>query len=41
MSEATAKKAKASFERTMKILGDGLEECQKFLENARNTRLGN
>ena len=41
ISDATAKKAKESYERTMKILGDGLEECQKFLETARNTRLGN
>ena len=39
ISDATAKKAKESYERTMKILGDGLEECQKFLETARNTRL--
>ena len=40
ISDATAKKAKESYDRTMKILGDGLEECQKFLETARNTRLG-
>jgi hypothetical protein len=41
ISESTAKKAKDSYDRTMKIVGDGLEECQKFLENARNSRLGN
>ena len=41
ISESTAKKAKASYDRTMKIVGDGLEECQKLLENSRNTRLGN
>lgn len=41
ISDDTAKKAKASYERTMKIVGDGLEECQKFLENARTTRLEN
>ena len=40
ISDTTAKKAKESYDRTMKILGDGLEECQKFLETARNTRLG-
>ena len=40
INDATAKKAKESYDRTMKILGDGLEECQKFLETARNTRLG-
>ena len=41
ISDTTAKKAKESYDRTMKIVGDGLEECQKLLENARNTRLGN
>ena len=39
ISDDTAKKAKESYDRTMKIVGDGLEECQKFLENARTTRL--
>ena len=40
INDATAKKAKASYDRTMKIVGDGLEECQKFLETTRNVRLG-
>ena len=39
ISDETAKKAKDSYDRTMKIVGDGLEECQKFLENSRNVRL--
>ena len=39
ISDETAQKAKDSYDRTMKIVGDGLEECQKFLENARNLRL--
>ena len=39
ISESTAKKAKASYDRTMKIVGDGLEECQKLLENIRQFRL--
>jgi hypothetical protein len=41
ISDETAKKAKDSYDRTMKIVGDGLEECQKFLENSRNVRLYN
>ena len=40
INDATAKKAKESYDRTMKIVGDGLEECQKFLETTRNVRLG-
>ena len=41
ISDDTLEKAKDSYDRTMKILGDGLEECQKFLENSRNVRLYN
>lgn len=41
ISDDTLEKAKDSYDRTMKILGDGLEECQKFLENSRNMRLYN
>ena len=39
ISNETAKKAKDSFDRTMKILGDGLEECQKHLDNVKQLRL--
>ena len=39
ISESTAKKAKESYDRTMKIVGDGLEECQKFFETTRTVRL--
>ena len=39
ISESTAKKAKESYDRTMKIVGDGLEECQKFFEITRTVRL--
>ena len=39
ISNETAKKAKDSFDRTMKILGDGLEECQKYLDNVKQLRL--
>ena len=35
ISDSTVKKANASYDRTMEILKDGLEECQKYLENAR------
>ena len=41
ISESTAKKAKESYDRTMKIVGDGLEECQKFFETTRTVRLEN
>ena len=41
ISDDTLEKAKDSYSRTMEIVGDGLEECQKFLENARNMRLYN
>ena len=41
ISDDTLEKAKDSYDRTMEILGDGLEECQKFLENSRNMRLYN
>lgn len=40
ISDETLKKAQESYDRTMKIVGDGLEECQKYLENTRNTKLG-
>ena len=39
ISDETLKKAQDSYSRTMEILGDGLEECQKYLENAKNLRL--
>ena len=35
ISDSTVKKANASYDRTMEILKNGLEECQKYLENAR------
>lgn len=39
ISDETLKKAKDSYNRTMKILEDGLEECQKYLETSRTFRL--
>ena len=39
ISDDTVKKANASYDRTMEILKDGLEECQQYLEKARLLRL--
>ena len=39
ISDDTVKKANASYDRTMEILKDGLEECRQYLENARLLRL--
>ena len=39
ISDDTLKKAQDSYKRTMKILEEGLEECQKYLENAKQLRL--
>jgi poly-gamma-glutamate synthesis protein (capsule biosynthesis protein) len=39
ISDETLKKAQDSYKRTMKILEDGLEECQTHLQNARLFRL--
>ena len=40
ISESTAQKAMASYNRTMNIVCDGLEECQKLLDTSRSVRLG-
>lgn len=39
ISDETVSKAKDSYSRTMKILEEGLAECQKYLETARKFRL--
>ena len=39
ISDETVKKAKDSYNRTMRIVEDGLEECQKLLDSARYFRL--